>query len=170
MTMAPTLTTERLTLRQPQAGDLPAYQAYCASDRSRFVRGPFSAAEAFEKFAAIIGHWTLRGFGRYVMVRDNQPIGHVGPLAIDDTDPPEFTWTLWDGTAEGQGYATEGARAVKTHLLGDLGWPEMIIRIMPENRASCAIAERIGATRTDDPAPAWYPGSLTYRLWAKGAV
>ena len=42
MTVARTLTTDRLVLRHPQASDLPAYTAYCTSDRSRFVRGPFS--------------------------------------------------------------------------------------------------------------------------------
>lgn len=162
-----TLQTQRLHLRRPEAGDLPAYTAYCASDRSRFVRGPFAAHEAFDKFASMIGHWTLRGFGRYVITLDERPIGHVGPLAMEDVDPPEFTWTLWDGNAEGHGYATEAALAVRDHLLGDLGWPEMIIRILPKNAASCRIADRIAATLTNDAAPDWYPGSLTYRLYAK---
>ena len=161
-----TLHTQRLLLRRPEAGDLPAYTAYCASDRSRFVRGPFSAPEAFDKFASMIGHWTLRGFGRYVMVLNGAPIGHVGPLAMEDVDPPEFTWTLWDGKAEGQGFATEATLAVKDHLLSEAGWPEMIIRVMPDNSASCRIAERIGAVLTKDAAPEWYPGSLTYRLYA----
>ena len=122
MTAARTLTTDRLTLRQPEAADLPAYAAYCASDRARFVRGPFSAPQAFEKFAAMIGHWTLRGFGRYVMLREGRPIGHVGPLAIDDRDLPELTWALWDAAAEGHGYATEAARALSAHLFGAPGW------------------------------------------------
>ncbi len=162
-----TLHTQRLLLRRPQAGDLPAYTAYCASERTHFVRGPFSAAEAFDKFASIIGHWTLRGFGRYVITQNGTPIGHVGPLAMEDVDPPEFTWTLWDASAEGNGFATEAALAVKKHLLSDNDWPQMIIRIMPDNSASCRIAERIGATLTDDPAPEWYPGSRTYRLFAE---
>ncbi len=167
MTPADMIQTARLTLRKPQAGDLPAYTAYCASKRSHFVRGPFTAAEAFDKFAAIIGHWTLRGFGRYIITLGGRPIGHVGPLAMDDSDPPEFTWTLWDGATEGHGYATEAALAVKDHLLSEAGWPEMIIRILPDNTASCRIAERIGATLTEDPAPDGYPGSLTYRLNAQ---
>ncbi|MEM9477707.1 MAG: GNAT family N-acetyltransferase [Pseudomonadota bacterium] len=167
MSVARHLTTDRLILRQPETRDLAAYTAYCASDRSRFVRGPFSEAEAFDTFAAIIGHWTLRGFGRYVMEREGRAIGHVGPLALPAAEAPEFTWTLWDGAAEGQGFATEGALAVKAHLLGDLGWPQMMIRIQPDNTASCRIAERIGAVLTGAPAPAWYPGALTYQLMAE---
>lgn len=164
MIAAPTLKTARLTLRQPVAGDLPAYTAYCASERSRFVGGPFDAVKAFDKLAAMIGHWTLRGFGRYVIELEGRPIGHVGPLAMDDGHAPEMTWTLWDDAAEGQGYATEAARAVVDHLTGDLGWSAMIIRIQPDNTASRRLAERLGATLSDDPAPAWFPGAVTYWL------
>lgn len=166
MTAATTLTTARMTLRMPQASDLPAYTAYCASDRTRFVRGPFTAPQAFDKFAAITGHWALRGFGRYIMERAGAPIGHVGPMQLDDTQPPELTWTLWDAASEGHGYATEGALAVRDHLFGDLRWPQMIIYVMPDNTGSTRIAERIDATLTDDPAPDWYAGCLTYRLRA----
>jgi len=163
MAVTRTLDTARLHLRPPQASDLPAYTAYCASDRSRFVRGPFSAAEAFDKFAAITGHWTLRGYGRYVMTRQGHPIGHVGPLHLDTAEPAEMTWTLWDAGSEGQGYATEAARSVWAHLCA-AGWDEMIIRIQPDNHGSVAIARRIGAVQTDETAPDWYPGALTFRL------
>ncbi|MEL6417452.1 MAG: GNAT family N-acetyltransferase [Pseudomonadota bacterium] len=166
MIASPTLTTKRLTLRQPVPSDLPAYTDYCASKRSHFVRGPFTAPQAFEKFSSMIGHWAIRGFGRYVITRDCEPIGHAGPLAIDHSDPPELTWTLWDGAAEGHGYATEAALAVKHHLLSELGWPELIIRIMPDNHGACRIAERIGAELTSDEPPEWYAGSITYRLRA----
>ena len=163
---ATTLRTDRLVLRQPDLRDLAPYTAYCASDRSRFVRGPFTAAQAFDKLAAMIGHWTLRGFGRYTIVLGNTSIGHVGPLAHESNQPAEFTWTLWDGACEGHGYATEAAIRVRDYLLGDLGWTHMIIRILPDNIGSRRIAERIGARLTNDTAPDWYPGSLTYRLEA----
>ncbi|MEO0502552.1 MAG: GNAT family N-acetyltransferase [Pseudomonadota bacterium] len=170
MTAATTLTTARMTLRMPRASDLPAYTAYCASDRTRFVRGPFTAPQAFDKYAAIAGHWALRGFGRYIMERGGTPIGHVGPMQLDETQPPELTWTLWDAAYEGHGYATEGARAVRDHLFGDLQWTQMIIYVLPDNTGSARIAERIAATLTDDPAPDWYPGCLTYRLLAEVAA
>ena len=164
---ATTLQTPRLSLRQPQASDLPAYAAYCASERSHFVGGPFTEAKTFDRFAAMIGHWTIRGFGRYVIVHEDRSIGHAGPLAVHDDEIPELSWTIWDAASEGQGFATEAAQAVWTHLSKDLGWPEMIVRIQPENTASVRLAERLGAERTDEPAPDYYPGCLTYRLTAK---
>lgn len=164
--IAQELTTARLTLRRPQPEDLDPYTAYCASERTRFVGGPFDSVKAFDKLAAMAGHWLLRGFGRYVMVHDGSPIGHVGPLAADAHHTPEMTWTLWRGDKEGQGFATEGARAVCDHLLEDAGWPGLRILILPENNSSLRIAQRLGAIQTDDPAPTWYPGAVTFWLGA----
>lgn len=162
--VATTLTTNRLILRQPVIADLPAYVSYCASPRTEFVGGPFDAAKAFEKFAAMSGHWALRGFGRYVMVKDDHPIGHVGPLQPDDSQDPEFTWTIWDGEHEGHGLAIEAAKVVRQHLLTDCGWDRMIVHVMPDNGRSCRIAERLGAQLLDEPAPSRYPDALTYHL------
>jgi RimJ/RimL family protein N-acetyltransferase len=170
MTIARDLPTLRLMLRVPNADDLPAYTAYCAGPRSTFVRGPFSKFEAFDKLAAMIGHWALRGFGRYTMVHDGAPIGHVGPLSVDDSHAPEFTWTLWNGTAEGQGFAIEAARAVRDHLFTAVGWQHMLIRIQPDNHPSIRLADRLGAQISNDPAPDWYPGCTTYHLNAQVAA
>ena len=166
----PPLHTARLTLRGPMASDLPAYVAYCASERSRFVRGPYDAAQAFDKLAAMIGHWSIRGFGRYVITLDGAPIGHAGPLQCEDGTEPELTWSLWRGDMEGHGYATEAARAVWAHLSDDLGWDEIKMFILPDNHGSLRVADRIAATRTTEPAPEWYPGALTYRLLRERAA
>ncbi len=164
---APVLTTKRMRLRKPDAGDMAAYTAYCTGPRTKFAGGPFSEVQAFEKLCEMAGQWVMRGYGRYVMELDGRAIGHVGPLHVDSSQLPEFTWTLWDGTLEGQGYPTEAAIEVRRHLFNDLGWSEMIVRIMPDNKGSRRIAEKIGATLTDEPAPAWFAGCLTYRLDAK---
>ncbi len=164
MIAADIIKTPRLRLRRPEPSDLPAYAAYCASPRSAFVRGPFSPAESFDKFAAMLGHWQLRGFGRYTVTLQGRPIGHAGPLQTEEGNPPELTWTLWDGDAEGHGYATEAAKAVRDHFFDVLGWPLLVILVQPDNHGSMAIAERLGATLTTLPAPDWYPGCLTYHL------
>lgn len=161
--VAQTLITPRLILRQPKPADLPAYTAYCGSERSVFAGGPFDAIKAFEKFCAMIGHWAMRGFGRYVMERGGEPIGHVGPLALTK-DTPELTWTLWDGSVEGQGYASEAAHATARHLLVDCGWDELQINILEENHASKAVADRIGARPSNRRAPNWYPDAVVYDL------
>lgn len=167
ITAAPTLTTARLMLRQPQPADLAGYVAYAMSDRARFVGGPFDEAQAFARLGAMIAQWPLRGYGRYVMMLGDHAIGHVGPLARDDDYPPEMTWTLWDGSAEGQGLATEAAQEVVRHVFDDLCWPAMILRIESANTASLRLAEKLGATLSDDPIPAWSPDVLTYVLRAR---
>ena len=165
--IASTLTTDRLVLRHPQASDLRAYTAYCVSTRTRFTGGAFNAVQAFDKFSAMIGHWALRGFGRYVITRDGQPIGHVGPLQLDASEAPEMTWTLWDAAHEKQGFALEAAEAVRDHLLRDQGWDHLVIRIDPGNTASRRLAQKLGARFADDPAPQWLPGAVTYWLMAE---
>lgn len=170
MTVARHLETERLVLRLPEPGDFPAYREYCASARSGFVGGPYSEAAAFDKFAAMLGHWDLRGYGRYAITLNGRALGHAEPLAPVEGQTPEMTWTLWDGAFEGQGYATEAATRVVTHLLKDCGWPALKLHILPRNAGSRAIAQRIGAIETDAPAPDWFPGCLTYHIGREGAA
>lgn len=159
--------TPRLILVLPELWHLEAYVAYCASDRAQFVGGPFSAAKAFEKLCAMAGHWTLRGFGRYVITLKNggQAIGHVGALQVDHTELPEMTWSLWVDSAEGQGYAFEAAQSYLAQANEFVGARDMLIRIAAENTRSHNLARRLGAVVDDQtPAPPWLPNATTYRL------
>lgn len=159
-----TLQTERLTLRQGRQSDLPAITAFYASDRTRFLRGPYDADWAFEKFATMIGHWVLRGFGRYVIEYRGKPVGDVGPMGCTSEIPPSFSWYLWSDAAEGQGFAFEAARAVLDHLIGDCGLARVNCYVQPENSASSRLAVRLGAMLTDEPSPYWYPGAQVYAV------
>lgn len=170
MTAALHLTTDRLTLRQVQAGDLVPFQAYCASDRTTFTGGKADPVRAFEKMATMAGHWALRGFGRYVIDLEGQGIGHAGPLQLDDNGLPELTWTLWDESFEGHGYATEAVARILTHLRDDLRWHEAVAYVHRDNDASQAVASRLNGL--PDPyatPPAWLPDSVTYRFF-RGAL
>lgn len=141
--MTPTLTTDRLILRRPQADDLAAYGAYCASDRTRLGGGPFSTDQARGFLEAMIAQWDSCGYGRFVVTKDGQPIGHAGLL--HDTEV-ELTWFLWEAATEGHGYATEAARAVLDWAA--TRWPagQVISRIAPDNARSIALAKRLGGT------------------------
>ena len=162
--VARSLTTERTRLRQPVAADLPAYRAHYSSARSIYQGGPYSATNCFEKLATMIGHWDIRGFGRYVIEVDGHAVGHVGPLQIDDDSIPELTWSLWTDAAEGKGYATEATIGAARHLLHDCDWPLLAILILPDNAKSLRVADRLGARLTDTPAPDWYAGARVYHL------
>lgn len=168
MTPANSLITERLKLRKPKGSDLDAYVTYCTSERIKFAGGPFNPSDAFEKLATMIGHWDIRGFGRYVIELDGRPIGHVGPLAIDDADKPELTWSLWEDAVEGHGYASEASLACAKHLLQYCGWTCLLILILPDNVRSIRVAERMGARiLAGAEAPGWYPEAVTYHLTAE---
>jgi len=163
----PIIQTERMNLVLPCTDHLPAYVAYCGGLRSQFVGGPFDSAKAFEKLCAMVGHWRLRGFGRYVMTLKStgQPIGHVGALQIDTAEPPEMKWTIWEDAYEGKGYAIEAVTAYLAHVPKVDSFAEMLIRIENKNQRSLRLADRIGATRDEIAvAPHWMPTAVTLRL------
>lgn len=160
------LETQRLVLRRPCAADLDPYTRYCLSDRTRYVGGPFGRIQAFDKLAAMIGHWDLRGFGRFVAVtqRSERQIGHVGALQLDPEGPPEMTWTIWDAGDEGKGYAIEACRAYADHARTHLGFRRMIARIHRDNQRSRRLAEMLGGVLTPDAARHPLSDFVTYDL------
>lgn len=161
------LETARLVLRRPQGADLAAYRAYCLSDRTRFTGGPFTPVQAFEKLAAMIGHWDMRGFGRLVLCdrETGRAMGHVGALQPDDDQVPEMTWTLWSGADERRGVAHEAARAYLHHGQAARLFPALLAYVAPGNARSLALALRLGAVLdVGAAAPVWMPNGLTFRF------
>ncbi len=151
----PVLHTDRLILRLPEASDCAAFVAYSVSDRTRFVGGPRLPLSAIEKFAGMIGHWALRGYGRFTITdrASGAPLGHVGPTHFDLGKAPELTWTLWSAEAEGRGIASEAALRMADWLAQDLRWDMAVTSIHHDNIGSQKIARRIGGTPTGAPAP-----------------
>jgi RimJ/RimL family protein N-acetyltransferase len=157
--------TERLFLRRPVAADLAAYSSYCASAHSKATGGPYAHHAAFDKLAAMIGHWELRGFGRLVFcgAASQRPLGHVGALQLDSAYPAEMSWTLWSPADQGQGYAYEAARAYLDGAKSAHGFTRLLARITPSNARSIALARRLGGVQdTALPAPPWFTDALTY--------
>lgn len=144
----PTLETERLVLRAPRPSDLDAYAAFRASRRSRFLGGPLDRAESFAKLGEIVGHWHLRGFGRWIVANreDDAPLGLAGPFFPEGWPEPEIAWSLFHG-AEGRGIATEAALAARDYAYRRLGWQTAVSLIAPDNARSIALARRLDAVR-----------------------
>jgi len=143
--MIPVLHTERLTLRAPTWDDFDAYAAFRGSDRAKFLGGPFTRAQAFEQLCAIIGHWTLRGYGRW-MVADREtdaPLGIVGLLYPEDWPEPEIAWSVFEA-GEGRGIAYEAACTARDYAYSTLGWTTAVSLIDPANTRSVALGERMG--------------------------
>lgn len=142
----PTLETGRLRLRAPRLSDFEAYAAFRGSERARVFGGPFPREAAFDQLAELIGHWALRGFGRW-MVADrttDAPLGVVGLYHPEGWPEPEVAWSVFE-TAEGRGIAHEAALAARAHAYGTLGWTTAVSLIKPGNTRSAALAERLGA-------------------------
>lgn len=161
------LETKRLLFRRPIRSDLPIYTSYCLSGRTEYVGGPFSEVQAFEKLAAMIGHWELRGFGRFVFLEraTKRPLGHFGALQLSTSEPPEITWTIWDEQDEGKGFATEAGVAFKNYAKQQLGLSTLIAHVHCDNSASRGVAERLGGELDARAAPpSWLPSSVLYRF------
>ncbi len=142
----PTLETERLTLRAPQAGDFEDFAAFYMSDRSRFVGGPADPELSWRFLATEIGHWALRGYGRWSVVETATDAfaGIVGLWNPEGWPEPEIGWDLMDGF-EGKGYATEAGKAALDYAYTVLNWPTAISLVADGNDASAAVAKRLGA-------------------------
>ena len=149
--MIPTLTTERLVLRAPGPQDHPAFAAFYASDAARHVGGPMAPALSWRYLAEVVGHWTMRGFGRWAVELRDAPGAAIGLVGLHfplDWPEPEVGWYVWEGT--GRGYASEAGRAARAHAYGALGWTTLISMIAPGNDASVRVAAAMGAVREDD--------------------
>jgi RimJ/RimL family protein N-acetyltransferase len=148
----PELRTERLVMRGHRADDADAFAELSADDEvMRWVGGPMERGRAWRHMATLVGHWELRGYGRWALeVRETgELVGHAGLWCPEGWPGIEVGWTLarahW-----GSGLATEAARASLEWGWRELGLDRVISLIDPGNLRSQAVARRIGAHPTDE--------------------
>jgi RimJ/RimL family protein N-acetyltransferase len=162
-TPIPRLTTERLILRAPVADDFPAYARLRASPRAAYMAGPFNVRAAWGAFCHDVACWTLFGHGALMvdLRATGDCVGQVGishgPLFPDK----ELGWLVYEGH-EGQGYATEAAKALRDWAAEALGLDRLVSYIDARNTRSIAVAERLGAV-LDPHAAKQDPEDLVYR-------
>lgn len=151
MSLIPTIETQRLSLRAPKSDDFPAIAAFYGSDRSQYVGGPKSPAESWRMLGLEIGHWSLRGYGRWAVEEKATGTfcGLVGLWNPEGWPEAEIGWDLMNGL-EGKGFATEAARAARAYAYDTLGWTTVISLIAPDNQRSAALAKRMGASHERD--------------------
>ncbi|MBT9384759.1 GNAT family N-acetyltransferase [Pseudooceanicola sp. CBS1P-1] len=142
----PRLETARLVLRGPEARDLDVLAAFYASERSAFVGGPKDRAQTWRQLGTEIGHWALKGFGRWMVElrSTGETVAMVGLWAPEGWPEAEIGWDVMNGH-EGQGYATEAARAARAFAYDVLGWTTAISLVAPGNGGSARLAARLGA-------------------------
>ena len=155
LTSAPVLTTERLVLRGPERDDLPAFTRFMTSAPSMVAQGETTTAEqAWFGFLTGVGHWQWHGFGFFTVVeaQTGLPVGRVGLLKHSNWPEVELAWHLFEG-AEGKGFATEPAVAVRTWAADHLGIAPLYSYIDADNTRSQAVALRLGAVTDGTRAP-----------------
>lgn len=166
---APTIQTDRLTLRPYAITDFPAYAGFLESERSFYMGGPHNDNIAWSWFCNDVASWALYGFGNLIvtLTETGETVGHVGITQGPEFPEPELGWVLLDGY-EGKGYATEAALALRDFGFETAGLKTMVSYIDPDHAASVKLAKRIygkldrdAATPHDDP-------TLVYRYLPKG--
>ena len=168
MTLIPTLRTNRLILRLPTADDYPAYAAFLASPRSRFMGGPYQGPAAWGMFCHDVACWHLFGHGALMidLRSSEQCIGQVGINHGPLFPEKELGWLLYEGH-EGQGYAFEAAGALRDWAFTHLRLPTLVSYVDQNNTASIAVAERLGA-RPDALAQRQDPEDIVFRHGRRG--
>ncbi|MFN0115614.1 MAG: GNAT family N-acetyltransferase [Paracoccaceae bacterium] len=167
--VVPVLETDRLRLRAPQVTDFGAYAAIFMSERAVYMDGPYDREGAWADFTQAAAGWVLRGLGLWTMERrsDGAIVG-FGYFWQEFGDPePELGWALSAG-AEGQGYASEAAHAMRAHAFAQLGEGRVVSYIDAGNLGSVRIAERLGARR--DPELEALIGDPGLTVWRHGAA
>lgn len=146
-TNAPTLTTDRLILREYTARDFEAFATLYASERSKFADGPVPRSTAWAWFSAGIGRWQLVGYGSWAVDRksDGACVGVVSlnhPINVNEER--ELGWLLWE-QFEGFGYAVEAAAEAKRFAFNELRFSTLVSYIDKDNNQSIRLAEKLGA-------------------------
>ena len=163
MTSIPTLTTARLVLRPPVAADFDAYAPMMASERARFMGGPFDRKTAWGMFCHDVAGWSLFGIGSLKIVdqASGTLLGQVGINHGPLFPEPELGWMLYDGQ-EGKGYATEAAGALRDWAFATTQLASLVSYVDAGNIASQKVAERLGGM-LDPAAERHDPQDLVYR-------
>lgn len=150
--IAPTLHTDRLTLRPLSLEDWEAYAAAWADPRlTAFIGGqPRTRTESWGKFLQGIGLWPLFGYGYWSFVdrESGTFVGNGGLASFERGLPdlagyPEAGWAFVPD-AWGRGLATEAMAAILGWADEALGRPEIRCIIDPGNTASQRVAAKLG--------------------------
>ncbi|WBU59179.1 GNAT family N-acetyltransferase [Paracoccus albus] len=143
----PPITTDRLTLRTPEARDHAAYSAFFAdSEASHFYGGPLLPYQSYGILCRDIGHWALKGFGKFVIEQDDAALGGCGIVHPEGWPGHELTWWLLPA-ARGQGIAQEASRAVLAWAGTELGWDRVETHFRDENIPARRLTESLGGLR-----------------------
>ena len=148
----PTLASERLVLRPWREDDAEPFAAMSADpDVMEHYPDVLTRADSDATIARITAHFAREGFGLWALEAPGVApfVGFTGLARPGFMPVVEVGWRLarpyW-----GRGYATEAARAAVAFGFEQLALDEIVAFVVPANRRSQAVMDRLGMTR--DPA------------------
>jgi [ribosomal protein S5]-alanine N-acetyltransferase len=163
--MAPRVETDRLILREPRAEDFQVYRDFFAdADASHFYGGPLSPDQAWRVLAADIGHWILRGYGRWCVIEKSSGtmVGGCGLWWPEGYPRSELTWWIIPN-ARRQGFAVEASRAAVRFAYDVLNWPLVETHMNDDNHAARKLVLKLGGSPL---ARETFPDGLTRDVFA----
>lgn len=163
--MIPTIETERLILRGPIAEDFAVYRDFFAdAEASAGYGGPLDAGRAWRVLAADLGHWALRGFGRWSVIdkASGAMVGGCGLWWPEGWPRSELTWWIVPA-ARRRGHALEASRAAIRFGYRDLGWPLVETHMQDRNDPVRRLVEKLGGTVL---ARASFPDGIERNIYA----
>lgn len=146
--VVPIIETDRLIMREfRHDSDFEAYAQFYASELTQYYGGPLDRSKAWRAAAAMMGHWTIRGYGAWAVEEksSNDFCGIVGLWNPEGWPEREITWGIVAGK-QGLGIAAEAAKRSKRYAYETLGWSSVYSCISEQNLPSIRLAEKLGAT------------------------
>jgi RimJ/RimL family protein N-acetyltransferase len=161
------LQTERLVMRTWRDSDIDPFTAISSDPIvMEFFPKLLTRDEVVAQIERINSKITSDGFGFWALEHAGELIGFCGISRVwfdaHFTPAVEIGWRLRRDTW-GHGFATEAARAAMA-FGWHLGLDQIIAFLVPNNRPSAAVAERIGMTRDvagDFDHPGIAPGTIS---------
>jgi RimJ/RimL family protein N-acetyltransferase len=148
--------TERLLLRRWKDSDRLHFARLNTDPQvTEFLGGPLSRQQSDAMIKRAEEHFRVHDFGPYAaeILATGEFAGFIALMVpsfqAHFTPCVEIGWRL-AASMWGQGYATEGAKALLRHAFSDLGLRHLVSFTVPANVRSRRIMEKLGMTR--DPA------------------
>ncbi len=144
--------TSRLRLRRFVAQDADAYDDIRRRPAvARFLpsfRGADDAeirARTLATMASFQQHWSEHGYGPWAAIDTERArlVGHCGLRFLPEHGETEILYAF-DDAVWGRGLATEGAIAARDYGFAVLKLPRLIALLVPENRGSMRVVEKLG--------------------------
>jgi len=147
---APTIRTERFTLRHHQMSDFAPLGELFASERSIYIGGPIDRQKLWYWVAGEVGSWSLQGFSSWgIETHDGAFVGQVGVNKPNHFPEVELGYLIMPEFG-GQGIAFEAAEAARAWAFETLKIETLVSYIDPKNACSVALGQRLGCVIDPD--------------------